>query len=213
MASNAYSQDEEKSLDGQHISPCDSRNTSDSERTPSTESVKNSRVAEKDEEHDSGEHSPHDYHAVIETRDNSENESGNVIDTSNSERTPLTESVTTSRVEENDQEHDIETHETCGSQSGHVIHDLLWFCLNLLFPLSSIVLFFVDVVSDILLAREYYNEGMMWEFGLTAVFVIVPAIIICHYVLHYESFFKSHPPVRRVTFLIMTFSMMGPVIR
>ena len=87
--------------------------------------------------------------------------------------------------------------------------------MNLLFPVLSIVLFFVDVVSDILLAREYYNEGMKWEFGLTAFFVIVPSLIVCFFGLgfFYKDNFEKYSPVLRVPLLIATFLMMSPVIR
>jgi len=88
------------------------------------------------------------------------------------------------------------------------------FFMTLLFPVASIVLFFVDVVSDILLAREYYNEGMMWQFGLTAFFVIVPSLIICFFGFAVSvGTFNEYSPVLRVTFFIMTLLMMSPVIR
>ncbi|WAR23062.1 XKR6-like protein [Mya arenaria] len=46
--------------------------------------------------------------------------------------------------------------------------------LDIIIGLSSIAFFFFDVVTDVLLARDYFHQGRMWPFGLTAAFVIGP---------------------------------------
>ena len=101
--------------------------------------------------------------------------------------------------------------------------------IDVFIGLSSICFFFFDVVTDILLARDYYYQGRMWPFGLTAGFIIVPCLVTAvlnlrWYFLDYESqqlLVKQHgsDKVKQTGYglwflrMLMTALMMGPVIR
>ncbi|KAL4236935.1 XK-related protein 7 [Mactra antiquata] len=52
-------------------------------------------------------------------------------------------------------------------------------CFDVCVGLSSIAFFYFDVVTDILLARDYYHQHSYIEFGLTAAFIIGPSLITC----------------------------------
>ena len=102
-------------------------------------------------------------------------------------------------------------------------------CLDVLVALASIAFFYFDIVTDILLARDYYKQNNMLAFGLTTSFIIGPSIITCilnfrWYLLDYETqkilIKKRGKGNVKVTSLalwcvrfVMTVSFMGPVIR
>jgi H+/Cl- antiporter ClcA len=95
--------------------------------------------------------------------------------------------------------------------------------LGAVFGLLSILLFYADVLTDILLAKDYFNQGNKLAFGLTASFVVVPSIITCFvnfrwYVLDHQKSCKNKSGVGTSTLLwvtrfTVTLLMMGPVIR
>lgn len=109
----------------------------------------------------------------------------------------------------------------------HVGPPFYWF--DVLVGLSSIGFFYFDVITDILLAIDYYHHENMWAFGLTAGFIIGPSIITCilnfrWYLLDYQSqqlLVKNYGKenvqqtsmVLWFTRFVSTLLMMAPVIR
>ncbi|XP_053389811.1 XK-related protein 6-like [Mercenaria mercenaria] len=102
-------------------------------------------------------------------------------------------------------------------------------CFDVLVGLSSIAFFYFDVVTDILLARDYFHQGNMLAFALTAAFIIGPSLITCMlnfrwYLLDYQSqqlLVKNYGKenVQQTSMFLwltrfaLTLLMMGPVIR
>lgn len=102
-------------------------------------------------------------------------------------------------------------------------------CLDVIVGLGSIVFFYFDVITDILLARDYYYQSNVIAFGLTTGFIIVPSIVTCllnfrWYLLDYQSQqilmkAKGKENVQQTSLslwtlrFVMTLMMMGPVIR
>lgn len=101
--------------------------------------------------------------------------------------------------------------------------------LDVLVGLSSIAFFYFDVVTDCLLARDYYYQDDMLSFGLTTTFIVGPGIItmilnLRWYYLDYQSQYillKHHGPerVKQTSHLlwiarfVLTLCFMGPVMR
>ena len=52
---------------------------------------------------------------------------------------------------------------------------------SLLFLLASFILYFMDIISDIYVALQYYKNGETWWCAITLAFVIVPHVIINTY--------------------------------
>ena len=102
-------------------------------------------------------------------------------------------------------------------------------CLDVLVGLSSIVFFYFDVVTDILLARDYFHQGNTLAFALTTAFIIGPSLITCllnfrWYLLDYQSQQilvknRGQEHVKQTSIFlwllrfVLTLLMMGPVIR
>lgn len=99
---------------------------------------------------------------------------------------------------------------------------------DIVFAMFSIIFFFYDVVSDVLLAAHYYALDRWIAFGFTTGFIVFPALIsngqsARWYLVDYEQEQKkfSKKPKTRVTptwiwalRLIFTFPLMlGPVVR
>ena len=101
--------------------------------------------------------------------------------------------------------------------------------LDVLVGFSSIAFFYFDVVTDIILARDYYKQGYTAPFVLTTAFVIGPALVTAGlnfrwYLLDYRSqeiHVKNHGKenVKRTSLFLwfirftMSFLLMSPVIR
>ena len=101
--------------------------------------------------------------------------------------------------------------------------------LDVLVGFSSISFFYFDIVTDIILARNYYKQGYTAPFILTTTFIIGPSLVTAGlnfrwYLLDYRSqeihvknYGKEH--VKRTSLLlwcvrfIMTFMFMSPVMR
>lgn len=102
-------------------------------------------------------------------------------------------------------------------------------CLDVLIGLSSIAFFYFDVVTDILLARDYFYQHNYLEFGLTSGFIIGPSFITCvlnfrWYLLDYQSQqilvknygsenVKQTSTALWIARFVLTLMMMGPVVR
>ena len=102
-------------------------------------------------------------------------------------------------------------------------------CLDVLVGLSSICFFYFDVITDCLLARDYYYQNDMLAFGLTTTFIIGPGLVtlllnVRWYYLDYQSqcmLIKNHGSkrVRATSRLVwaarflMTICFMSPVMR
>ena len=101
--------------------------------------------------------------------------------------------------------------------------------LDVLIGLSSIVFFYFDLVTDIILARDYHKRGYTAPFILTTAFIVWPSLVTAGlnfrwYLLDYRSqeihvknYGKEH--VKRTSILLwccrffMTFTLMSPVMR
>ena len=101
--------------------------------------------------------------------------------------------------------------------------------LDVLIGFSSISFFYFDIVTDIILARDYHKQGYTAPFILTTAFIIGPSLVTAGlnfrwYLLDYRSqeihvknFGKEH--VKQTSVLlwcvrfIMTFLLMSPVMR
>lgn len=101
--------------------------------------------------------------------------------------------------------------------------------LDVLIGLSSICFFYFDVVTDCLLARDYYYQDDMLAFVLTTTFIIGPGLVtmllnVRWYYLDYQSqclLIKNHGAknVKATSKLLwaarflLTICFMGPVMR
>ena len=101
--------------------------------------------------------------------------------------------------------------------------------LDVLIGFSSVAIFYFDVVTDIILARDYYKRGHTAPFILTTAFIVGPALVTAGlnfrwYLLDYRSqeihvknYGKEH--VKQTSILLwccrffMTFTLMAPVMR
>ena len=101
--------------------------------------------------------------------------------------------------------------------------------LDVLIGFSSVAFFYFDVVTDVILARDYYKRGYTAPFILTTAFVVGPALVTAGlnfrwYLLDYKSqeihvknYGKEH--VKRTSMLLwicrffMTITLMAPVMR
>lgn len=99
---------------------------------------------------------------------------------------------------------------------------------DIIFAMFSIILFFYDVISDVLLAVHYYALNRWVAFGFTTGFIVMPALIsngqsARWYLVDYEQEQKklSKKPKTKVTpfwiwalRIFFTFPLMlGPVVR
>lgn len=101
--------------------------------------------------------------------------------------------------------------------------------LDVLIGFSSIAFFYFDVVTDVILARDYYKQDYTAPFVLTAAFIIGPALVTAGlnfrwYLLDYRSqeiHVKNYGKenVKRTSMALwccrffMTFLLMSPVMR
>ncbi|KAG8198898.1 hypothetical protein JTE90_015110 [Oedothorax gibbosus] len=83
----------------------------------------------------------------------------------------------------------------------------------------SICSFFLDVAFDVLVALVHYNNGNIWWFTLTVIFVAVPSLTMTGFSLRWylvDNDTKKLPPVSttrwvlRIVFLVL---QMGPLLR
>ncbi len=95
--------------------------------------------------------------------------------------------------------------------------------LDIFLYVFCIVSYLGDVGSDIWVAHQYYDNGDVWWFSLTVIFIVVPALVTTAFSLswycrdHLEM--KKHDPEHRMqgarwtSRFIFLFLQLGPIIR
>jgi len=79
----------------------------------------------------------------------------------------------------------------------------------------SILSYVFDIGSDIYLAFVYYNDGDMWWFTLTVIFIIVPSltITIFSFVWYLQDGGHQSYPLIWLPRIVLLFLQLGPLLR
>lgn len=86
---------------------------------------------------------------------------------------------------------------------------------EIVFTVMSILSYIFDVGSDIYLAFVYYNEGDIWWFTLTIIFVIVPSLVITvfSFIWYIQDTSRRPHPLIWLPRIILLFLQLGPLLR
>lgn len=69
------------------------------------------------------------------------------------------------------------------SENREVVYDFSWF--DILIGVGSIVVYFVDVITDIKLAVDYFLDSKWFFGGVTTALIIGPSLVTCCFGLHW----------------------------
>ena len=79
--------------------------------------------------------------------------------------------------------------------------------------LISIILYLLDVASDLMLAFDYYTNGDPFYFGMTFAFVIIPFIFTLTISFIHHAEWITKPKLKRLRFYRTIFILILPVSR